>query len=103
MARQRLSRKSQNPQELLRKALRFETSLRETLEENPFLFEEEYVITWDDLYALLSNLKEKVFGILVIEVNTEGQAIVQESSIQTEVELFRSLPYQVGVSQTFRL
>ena len=59
MARQRLSRKSQNPQELLRKALRFETSLRETLTEYPFLFEEEYVITWEDLYALLANLKEK--------------------------------------------
>ena len=44
MAKQRLSRKSQNPQELLRKALRFETSLRETLEENPFLFEEEYEV-----------------------------------------------------------
>ena len=43
---------------------------------------------------------EHAVGGLLVVVNGEGKGIVEESEVETEVELFALLPFQVGVGQS---
>ena len=49
------------------------------------------------------DVHEQVARVLVIVVDTEGEAVVQEAGVETEVELLGGLPLQVGIRQTGRV
>ena len=48
------------------------------------------------------NRNQQVLGLLVIPIQGEAQASTQEASIQTDVQLLRSLPSQIFIRQTGR-
>ena len=45
------------------------------------------------------NRREHIGGFLAIPIQTELQAIAQETSLQTEVKLRRTFPAQISISQ----
>ena len=46
--------------------------------------------------------EEEVLGLLVEPVNSEGQPVVQEAGVETEVDLLGGLPAKVRVRQAVR-